>query len=223
MNTSPDIKIIIADDHEIFRDGLKLMLSKYPEIIILGEACNGKELIQLTQELQPDVVVTDIKMPVMDGIEAVKKLQEQFPHIGVIALSMFDEDDLIIDMLEAGAKGYLLKNSDKHEIIEAIKTVYQQNPYYCKSTSNKLVKMIARSTFNPYARKDKVEFSDREKQIIALICEENTNKEIGEKLFLSSRTVEGYRMKIQEKMGVKNSVGIVVYAMKHGLYGGTAG
>jgi len=218
MNTSPDIKIIIADDHEIFRDGLKLMLSKYPEIIILGEACNGKELIQLTLELQPDVVVTDIKMPVMDGIEAVKKLQEQFPHIGVIALSMFDEDDLIIDMLEAGAKGYLLKNSDKHEIIEAIKTVYQQNPYYCKSTSNKLVKMIARSTFNPYARKDKVEFSDREKQIIALICEENTNKEIGEKIFISTRTVEGHRQKIMEKMDVKNTVGLVIYAIRNKIY-----
>ena len=154
----------------------------------------------------------------MDGIEAAKKISALYPQIGIIGLSMFDEDDLIIDMLEAGAKGYLLKNSDKTEIVEAIAAVYNDNPYYCKNTSRKLTQMIARSKFNPYTHKNKIEFSEREKEIIELICREYTNKEIGEQLFISTRTVEGHRLKILEKMDVKNTVGLVVYAIKHNLY-----
>ena len=218
METLPDIKIVIADDHEIFRDGLKLMLSKYPEIIVIGEAQNGKELIEMVNELQPDVILADIKMPVMDGIEATKKLTQSHPHTGIIGLSMFDEDDLIIDMLEAGAKGYLIKNSDKKEIIEAITTVYKQQPYYCRNTTGKLIQMIANSKFNPYIKKEKLVFSEREKEIMALICQEYTNKEIGEKLFISTRTVEGHRFKLLEKIEVKNTVGLVVYAIKNNIY-----
>ncbi len=220
MQMMPDIKIIIADDHEIFRDGFKLMLSRYPEIQILGEAENGKELLELTQKLHPDIVITDIKMPLVDGIEASKKIRQLFPEIGIIALSMFDEDDLIIDMLEAGAKGYLLKNSDKQEIIDAIISVYNQNPYFGKSTSSKLAQMIARSSFNPYTNRQKEEFTEREKEIVRLICKEYTNREIGEQLFISARTVEGHRMKIMEKMNVKNTVGLVVYAIRHKIFTG---
>ncbi len=217
QTTINDIKIIIADDHEIFRDGFKLMLSKQKDIQLIGEAANGRELLELVNEHIPDVVITDIKMPIMDGIEAAKKIAAQFPDMGIIGLSMFDEDDLIIDMLEAGAKGYLLKNANKEQIIEAIKTVYNGDPYYCKTTSNKLTQMIAKSKFNPYRKKEAIEFSDREKEIITLVCQELTNKEIADKLFLSSRTVEGHRLKIMEKMNVKNPVGLVVYALKHGL------
>jgi DNA-binding NarL/FixJ family response regulator len=217
MSITPDIKIVIADDHEMFRDGFKLMLTKQPSIQLLGEAENGRELLQLTESLQPDVVVTDIKMPIMDGIEATQKIKALFPEMGIIGLSMFDEDDLIVDMLEAGAKGYLLKNAGKEHIVDAIKTVYEGDPYYCKTTSNKLTQMIAKSKYNPYTRKEKVEFTDREQEIIELISKEYSNKEIAEKLFLSIRTVEGHRLKIMEKTGVKNTVGLVVYAIKNNL------
>lgn len=213
----PDIKLIIADDHEIFRDGFKLMLTKYPEIILVGEAVNGKELVDLAVKLKPDVIITDIKMPVMDGIDATKRIIEQFPDMGIIGLSMFDDDELIIEMLEAGAKGYLIKNAGKEQITEAIRTVYNNDPYYCKTTSHKLTNMIAKSRFNPYKKAAKAEFSEREKEIIELICRELTNKEIGDKLFLSVRTVEGHRLKILEKMNVKNTVGLVVYAIKNEL------
>jgi two-component system response regulator NreC len=156
-------------------------------------------------------------MPVMDGIEATKKIIEQFPDLGIIGLSMFDDDELIIEMLEAGARGYLIKNAGKEQITEAIRTVYNNEPYYCKTTSSKLTNMIAKSRFNPYKRSAKAEFTDREKEIIELICQEMTNKEIGDKLFLSVRTVEGHRLKILEKMNVKNTVGLVVYAIKNGI------
>jgi two-component system, NarL family, response regulator NreC len=217
MKETTGIRLLMADDHEIFRDGFKLMLTKYPDIELVGEAENGRELLELTQQLQPDVIVTDIKMPIMDGIEATKKMVELFPDMGIIGLSMFDEDDLIVDMLEAGAKGYLIKNAGKEQITEAIRTVYNNDPYYCKTTSHKLTNMIARSRFNPYKKAAKVEFSEREIEIIDLICDEHTNKEISDKLFISIRTVEGHRLKILEKMNVKNTVGLVVYAIKMGL------
>ena len=217
MPTVADIKLVIADDHEIFRDGFKLMLSKFPEIMLVGEAGNGRELLELIEKENPDVILTDIKMPVMDGIEATKKIAELYPDKGIIGLSMYDDDELIIEMLEAGAKGYLIKNAGKDQIIEAIKTVYNDEPYYCKTTSHKLTQMIAKSRFNPYKKTEKAEFSEREKEIIAGICEEMTNKEIGDKLFISVRTVEGHRLKILEKMNVKNTVGLVVYAIKNGI------
>ncbi|MEP7141761.1 MAG: response regulator transcription factor [Ferruginibacter sp.] len=217
MGTRADIKLIIADDHEIFRDGFKLMLTKYPEIILVGEAANGQELVDLSLKLDPDVIITDIKMPVMDGIEATKKIIDRFPDMGIIGLSMYDDDELIVEMLEAGAKGYLIKNAGKEQITEAIKTVYNNDPYYCKTTSHKLTNMIANSRFNPYRKTAKAEFSEREKEIIDLVCRELTNKEIGDKLFLSVRTVEGHRLRILEKMNVKNTVGLVVYAIKNGI------
>lgn len=212
------IKVVIADDHEIFRDGLKLMVSHLDNIILVGEAENGRELVALVEKEQPDVVITDIKMPLMDGIEATRYLTQQYPTIGVIALSMFDEEQLVIEMLEAGALGYLLKNSDKSELIEAINAVFMNDHYYCKRTTGRLAQMIARSKNLKQAKTSEPEFSEREKEIIQLICQEYTNKQIGEKLFISTRTVEGYRMKILEKMNAKNTVGIVIAAMKQGIY-----
>jgi DNA-binding NarL/FixJ family response regulator len=218
MEMNGTIKVIIADDHEIFRDGLRLMLQKQSEIDLLGEAEDGKELIELIKHLQPDVVITDIKMPRMDGVTAAKHIAEHYPTIGIIALSMFDEEDLIIDMLEAGATGYLLKNADKQEMVDAIKSVYNNDSYYCQHTSHKLAQLVAKSKFNPYKEHIKPVFAEREREIIACICEGLTNKEIASKIFLSVRTIEGLRMKILEKMNVKNAAGIIIYAIKNDLY-----
>ena len=218
LNDYTPITLVIADDHEIFRDGFRAMAKKFPEVKLIGEAENGKELIDLVEELRPDVVLTDIKMPGMDGIEATRQLVHNKTNIKIIALSMFDEDHLIIDMLEAGAKGYLLKNANKNEIIEAIKAVSQDKTYYCKHTSAKLLQMIAKSKFNPYKKTPKPQFSEREVEVIKMICDQFSNKEIAEKLNLSIRTIEGYREKILEKMEVHNTAGIVVYAIKTSIY-----
>ena len=211
------IRLVIADDHEIFRDGLVLMLSKEKDIILEGQAENGVELVSMVKEKKPDVILTDIKMPRMDGIQATKLLINANPDQKIIAFSMFEEENLIIEMLEAGAKGYLLKNADKREIIEAIEQVYEGNSFYCRHTSSKLAKMIVRSNFNLNKKTEKVVFSDREKAIIKLTCLQLTAQQIGEKLFLSKRTVEGYRTKILEKMDVKNTAGVVIYALKNNL------
>jgi DNA-binding NarL/FixJ family response regulator len=212
------IKVVIADDHEIFRDGLKLMLQRQADITVIAEACDGRELIAMVKQTLPDVIITDVKMPHLDGVAATKHLTEHYPSIGIIALTMFDEEDLIVDMLEAGAKGYLLKNADKNEIIEAVHTVANDEPHYCRLTSQKLASMVAKSKFNLNQKKEKPDFNEREKEIIAYICDGLTNKEIGEKIFLSVRTIEGLRLKIVEKMNVKNTAGIIVYAIREHLY-----
>ena len=194
------------------------MLKKQNDVELIGEAENGRELIELTKNSTLMWLLHDIKMPIMDGIEATKILVQRFPEIGVIALSMFDEDDLVVDMLEAGAKGYLIKNASKNEILEAIRTVHDNGTYYCHHTSNKLAQMIAKSKFNPYKKAKSLDFTSREIDIIKLICTEFSNKEMATELNLSVRTVEGYRDRILEKMDVRNTAGIVVYAIKHGIF-----
>jgi DNA-binding NarL/FixJ family response regulator len=211
------ISLVIADDHEIFRDGLALMINKQDHLSLVGQAGNGRELIQLVNDNKPDIVITDIKMPYLDGIAATRLMLQQDPLLKIIALSMFDEEDLIVEMLEAGAKGYLLKNADKKEIQEAILTVNEGNIFYCKLTSTRLASLIVKSKFDPHKKKSSDLFTEREKQIIELICLQHTAQEIGERLFLSKRTVEGYRTRILEKMEVKNTAGVVVFALRHNL------
>jgi DNA-binding NarL/FixJ family response regulator len=219
MKDSTPIRIVLADDHEIFRDGFKTMIKKQPSVDLIGEAADGEQLIEVARRLKPDVVVTDIKMPKMDGLEATKILSAEFPNMGIIALSMIDEESQIIDMMEAGAKGYLLKNAHKKEIIEAIKAVNENHIYYCNGTSAKLSRMIAKSDkilFNK--RVSKPDLSQKEIDVILLICQEKTNKEIADQLNLSIRTIEGYRDRIFEKIGARNSAGVVVYAIRNKIY-----
>ena len=212
------IRLVIADDHEIFREGLESLFNKQKEIELAGEAINGKQLLEQTERLLPDVILTDIKMPVIDGIEATKILTEKFPQIGIIALSMFEDENLIVEMLEAGAKGYLMKNAHKHEIIAAINAVYNQESYFCNHTTMKLAKLIGKSRFNPFKEPIKPGFTEKEREMIKLICQEFSNKEIATTLHQSPRTIEGYREKILEKTKAKNTAGIVIYAIKNGIY-----
>lgn len=212
------VNIILADDHEIFRDGFHSLLKNQSVINLIAEAANGQQLISLTAGRRPDVILTDIRMPVMDGIQATRIIAAEYPQVGIIALSMFNDDKLIIDMLEAGAKGYLLKNAHKTEILDAIITVAAGKPYYCKATDIRLAQMIANSSFNPNEPAHKPIFSEKEKEIITLICRQYINKEISRALNLSIRTIEGYRERILQKTNARNTAGIVVYAIKHNLY-----
>ncbi len=216
-NTQRRIRLIIADDHEVFRDGLRTLLDKTKGIEVVGEAGNGGELVSLCERFRPDIVLTDILMPGMDGIEASNIITNNFPGIRVIALSMFNHEDLVIDMLNAGAVGFLVKNAHKSEIIQAVFTVYRNKPYYCKLTSARMPRVLARIQSGSELRQ-KVYFSPREKEIIRLVCEEKTSREIAALLHMSVRTVEEYRVRIKEKMDVKSTTGLVIYAIQHQLY-----
>ncbi|NCI46319.1 response regulator transcription factor [Sediminibacterium soli] len=218
MSEEKKIRLLIADDHDVYRDGLQLLLSKDPGIVVVDEAANGKELLEKILVTKPDIVLTDLRMPVMDGVEAIASIVQLFPMVRTIALSTFDSEHLIVEALEAGALGYIIKNAQKGEIIDAVRTVYEGHPYYCKSTSVRLVKMISNSHFNPYKIKEQNLFSDKDKEIIRMICEEKSNREIAEVLFMSPRTLEGIRARILEKMKVKTAAGIAIYAIKNSLY-----
>ncbi len=208
------IDILLADDHEIFRDGFIQMIRKSDEIRLVGEAADGQELVQLARARKPDVIITDIQMPLMDGIEATRVLTKELPHIGIIALSMYDEDYQIREMIEAGAKGYLIKNAHKTEIVAAIRAVYKDNSYYCKVTTEKLEGHLGRGN----KPEELPAFSEKETEIIYHICRELSNKEIAAVMNLSRRTVEWHREEIIKKMKVKNTAGIVRYAIQHNLY-----
>ncbi len=210
------IKVLIADDHAMLRLGFRNMFRKQPEIQFVGEAENGRELIKLAEQLQPDIIFADISMPVMDGIEASRKIHKQFPDIGIIALTTYDNDDLIIKMLEAGARGYLLKNASRKEVLEAIHCVYEHGTYYCRRTSERVA--VLYSTGKYTHKKKEIEFSEREKEIIRLICREYSNKTIAAELKLSIRTIEGHRGRIQSKMDVQSTAGLVIYAIEKGIY-----
>ena len=210
------INIIIADDYPMFREGIQLLLEQEKDIVIVGEASNGNELIKIAGETQPDVIITDIEMPVVNGIEATKDITDKFPQIKVIALTMFGDEHLIVDMLEAGAKGYLLKNTKKAELTEAIKIVHEGGIYFCNGTSMKLSKMIARTKIG--GKNKEVQFSEKETEIIKLICEQYASKQIASMTNLTERTVEKYRDHIMRKTGAINVVGIVIYAIRKGIF-----
>jgi DNA-binding NarL/FixJ family response regulator len=212
------IRLLIADDHEVLREGFCSILNGNKEIELVGAASNGVELIELTERLMPDIIITDIRMPVMNGFEATKILTAKYPGIGVIIFTICKEEKLVIDMLEAGVQGYLIKNSGKKEILEAIYAVMNQKTYYCRETTALLTQVIAKNGVGRKEKRGYMAFNHKEKEIICLICEGKSNKEIAAKLNLSIRTVEGYREKIEYKMGVKNTAGIVVYAIKNGIF-----
>lgn len=209
------LRIILADDHEMVREGLVAMLKKLADIEIVAEASNGEELVRLTRQLAPDVVLTDVKMPKLDGIQATTLLKKEFPHIGVVALSSYDEESLVMDMLKAGARGYLLKNASKKELHEAIRTVYRDETYCCKHIKGKISALVARGGALQKSPRDL--FTPRELQVIPLICQGLSSKQIADQLHLKARSIERYRDNIMHKMDVKNAAGVVSFAYKHGL------
>ena len=211
------IQLAIADDHKIFRNGLKATLEDCPEFKLLIEASNGKELIGLLATNNPDVILMDIKMPEMDGMQTTAYVHQHFKDIRVLALSMHNEDKYIVDMMKAGASGYLLKNAEPEEIIEAIQTVHNKGFYFNEHLSVTLIKQLV----GPGGRADnsgqQVELNEREIEVLRLVCQECSNQEIADKIFLSVRTVEGYRARLFEKTGSKNLVGLVIFAIKRGI------
>ncbi len=215
----PIIKYIIADDHKIFRQGLRYALADDELLQLVGEAENGKDLLKLVEIDKPEVILMDMKMPEMDGIEATQKIHARYPEIKILMLTSYDNEDFIMHLLELGANGYLLKNADPDEIKKAIRTVYEADYYFNQLVSNTMLRNITRKTNAALKFKDSIKLNDREVEVLKLICSEMTTAEIAAKIFLSSRTVEGIRTNLIEKIGVRNTAGLVVYAIKNGIVG----
>ena len=211
------ISIVIADDHLFFREGLINVIKSNKRLQIVGVAGTGKELIDLVAEQKPTLAIVDIGMPLMNGIEATKIIAGMEHKTLVIALSMHTEEAVIFKMLEAGAKGYLEKNISKEELFISIESVVDHDQFYFpESSTTSMFRLMKRLAFNPYP-KPTVLFSDRELEVLKLVCQDFSSKEIANSLSLSNRTIETHRVNVMQKMNVKSVAGMVAYAYTQGL------
>ncbi len=212
------INIVITDDHLLFRKGLISLFSELSNIGKIHEASNGKELLSLLEKIQlPDVLLLDLKMPEMDGIEATDIIKRLYPKIKIIILSMEDDEQLILRLIEKGVNGYLLKNADPDELEKAIKDVTQKGYYFNEILSNLIFHNLSHYSSDKQRNTLKVELTNREIQILELICKEYTSDEIAQKYNLSRRTIEGHRKNMLAKTGTKNMAGLIIFAIKEGI------
>ncbi len=205
------IKIVIADDHQLFRNGLRILLDAFDDFDIIGEASNGEEVLKIITNSECHIILMDIDMPVMDGIESTRRALETDPDLNIIALSMYGEEDYYHSMVEAGAKGFILKDSDINEVKDAIITVYNGGNYFSQELLQHVIQKIrARETETKHAN-----LSKREKEILLKICEGLSNQEIADTLFISKRTVDKHRANLLSKTQSKNTASLILYAIKN--------
>lgn len=208
MPQTDKIRIALADDHAMFRRGLVSILKAYKEIDVLFDAANGHELLGLIADAEekPHVCILDIKMPVMNGYETARKLHRMYPGMFILALSMFDDESNIIQMLRSGAHGYLLKESEPAVLVDAIKTVYEKGFYDSELITETLRDKLKNSTEN-------ITISAQEASFLKYACTDMTYKEIATAMAVSERTVDGYRDRLFDKLNVKSRIGLVIYAI----------
>jgi two-component system response regulator NreC len=211
------IRVVIAEDHLMVRAGIRALLEKAGDIHVLGEASNGHEAIEVTQELIPDVLIMDIMMPRMNGIQAAENIREKKLPVKIMLISMYSDPGLVHQALQCGAKGYVLKSSASDELLRAVRAVANGQTYL----SSPISEILIESVINPQLGRRKDDplsiLSPREKEILQLIAEEHTSGEIAELLFISEKTVEKHRAKLMEKLNVRNLAGLVRVAVKYHL------
>jgi DNA-binding NarL/FixJ family response regulator len=213
----PNIKMLLVDDHEIVRDGLKTLMESQHGVDIVAEAENGLEALESCKKNEIDIIVMDVNMPEMDGIQATKAIKEKYPNIKILALTMSDNDVHIRKMIEAGASGYILKNAGRDELKKAFEALMNDQHYFSDSATQSVMMELVRNKGKSSAGSD-VQITDRELEILGLIIKEHTNQEIAEKLFISVRTVDAHRRNLLQKTGARNTAGLVRYALENNLF-----
>ena len=209
MDSNNLIKVALVDDHQLFRSGIKFILDDTEDIKIVLEASNGKEFLDLLEHVNPDVVLMDISMPEMDGMEATKRALEKNPELNILVLSMFSDIEYYNSMIDLGVKGFILKDIDNNELLTAIRKVSKGGNYF----SQELLLQLIKNKPDDQA----VALTNREKEVLDLICQGHSNQEISEELYISQRTVERHRASLLEKTDSKNSISLVIFAIKNGL------
>lgn len=216
---SEKINIVLADDHVLVRNGIKSMLESDPDIYVVGEAGNGREALEVAKNLHPDILVLDIRMPEMTGLEAVAQLEDYAPHTKAVILSMHDSEEYVLQALDAGAYGYLLKDTDKTEFVKALKQIHAGNKYFSGAVSNALANRLLNA--KPFSSKpvmeDQYHLTRREREILRMVIEGKQNKQIAESLGKSVRTIETHRFNIMKKLGVNNAIDMVNKSVKENL------
>ena len=210
--------ILLVDDHKLFREGLRFVISQLDGYKVVGEASNGKEFLDMIDSLSVDIVLMDISMPGIDGIVATTKAMEKYPDLKIIALTMFCDEEYYYKMIQAGVSGYILKESGKEELATALKTVITGENYFSQKLLRSIILNLNSSkTVKISNTKNEIKLTPRETEILKLICQGLSNAEISEKISLSTRTVEGHKSNLISKTGVKNSVSLVMFALKNHL------
>ncbi len=215
-----NITIAVADDHILFRKGLVALLEDFGFVDKIYEASNGLEMLEVLEYAvpMPEIVLLDLRMPVMDGVETTEKIKDKYPDIKIVILTMQDDEGLIMHMIEKGVSGYLLKNAEPDELEKALLTLMIKDFYFNQKLSEIVMKGLFTKGRKPKGMYFDSLFSEREIEVLQLICEEYTSAEIADKLNVSRRTVESHRNNLIEKSGAKNAAGLVIYAIRNGLY-----
>jgi len=209
------IRVLVVDDHAILRDGIRSLLESQEDIVVVGEAGDGTEAIELVGELLPDLVLMDISMPKTNGLEATKKIKERFPQVKVLILTQHDNREYIAPALGAGASGYVLKRSGRREMLNAIRQINEQGAYLTSSITQEVIQEYSHNGRN--GKEDKPSLTDRERQVLQLIVEGKSNKEIALSLGISPKTVSVHRTNIMSKLGVQNTVELIRFATNNPL------
>lgn len=208
------IRVLIADDHTIVREGVRLLLDAQPDITVVGEAADGNQVLSLARSLTPDIVLLDIGMPLMNGLEATRALKAELPKINILILTMHEGEDYFFRILAAGASGYVLKGAGSSELLNAIRAVYQGGVYLYPTMAKKLMTDYIK---NQQVGAEVDPLTPRERQVLKLIAEGKTNREIAEELVLSLNTVQTHRLHLMEKLNLHNRSELIKYALRRGL------
>ncbi|HQU99988.1 MAG: response regulator transcription factor [Bacteroidia bacterium] len=212
-----NLKVLIADDHQMFRKGLELSIKTINSVGKILQAENGLFVMDILSKEEVDIIFMDIKMPHQNGIETTKLVVQKYPRVKVVALSMYDDKDNILEMFKAGVNGYLLKNTNKAEIEMAINEVMMGGKYYSKEVSDVLLQRIIHAETSTYNSDTSNQLTDREKEVLKYVCAQMSTKEIADVMCLSDKTIEGHRIRLIQKTNSKNLAGLVLYAVEHGL------
>lgn len=211
------IKVAIADDHKLFREGLRFLIDQMDDLEVVFEASNGRELLDTIGQHTPDILLLDLDMPEVDGLEALKELRPKMPDLGIIILTMHSDSKMVAYLMELGANSYLLKDTSPEEFQKAIHSVMGEGFYFNQMVSKAMLGGLKGQAKKKPTLSHHEALTSREQEVLELICQEFTAKEIADKLFISHRTVEGHRKNLIEKLGVKNTAGLIVKAIKEGI------
>ncbi len=214
------IKVAITDDHVLYRAGVKNAMGMKKDIQVIFEADNGMHLLNMLKSIQPDVILLDVQMPIMDGIATLPEVKRLYPDIKIIMLTMHDEHSMITKLMELGANSYLTKNSDSEVIYEAIRTCYEQEYFFNTLTNKALIDGLKMKRQGDSVMGHDVKLNEKETTILRLMCEEKSTKEIADLVDLSPRTVEAIRDKLKSKIGARSTAGLILYAVKHHIIEG---
>jgi DNA-binding NarL/FixJ family response regulator len=211
------LKVLIADDHGVVRKGLRLLLEQYSELEVVGEAANGRDVVKLATDLSPDIILMDVAMPLLNGIEAAEQVRKVNGGIGIIMLTMHADESYVLRALNAGVKGYLLKESAEDDLLRAVKAVSQRKPFFSPAITHTLLEDYMR-VLKQEGLSDTFELlTAREKEVLQLLAEGKTNKDVAAILDVSTYTVESHRTNLMQKLNVHNTAEIVLYAVRKNL------